>query len=304
MRTSYTWVSTWRLSSSKSHFSGGSKDEAEGGNLQNIPKKGEEGKAIRSLFVADEGLEMAKADYSQVEARIIAYEAEDTQTIEMYKEGWDVHWFRAKRLFHLPKELSYDPNDSYRDDITQQEHKLKEFRDLGKTINYAGYYGMGPRMLQTILAREGFHFEFRLAKRLLAQQQAADPFVAEWQRKIREKVRATRTLVSSYGRVRQFMGRLNDTLYRACYAFSPQNTAGEMLQDATQSVFEEVPFVELLLTVHDEIVFQYAPERRSEALKEVKRCMSIPVEIHGRTLVVPVDFSVGRNWGEMKEVEV
>uniref|UniRef100_A0A6M3L018 Putative DNA polymerase n=1 Tax=viral metagenome TaxID=1070528 RepID=A0A6M3L018_9ZZZZ len=304
VRTNYGWVSTWRLSSSKSHFSGPNKEDAEGGNLQNIPVKGEEGKLIRALFLPDEGKEMGKADYSQIEARIIAYEAGDIQAIKMYEEGYDVHWFRACRLFKIPLTVKYLPNAKFKDHLTMEDHTLYEFRQIGKTVNYAGYYGMGPRMLQTILAREGFHIDFTLCKKLLSQQKAADLLVDEWQRRIREKVRATRTLISSFGRVRQFMGRFSDELYRAAYAFSPQNTAGEMLQVATQKVWEEIPFVDPLLTVHDELVFQYDPQRREEAHREVKRCMSLAVEIKGRTLVVPTDHSYGQNWGEMEEIGI
>ncbi|KKL82913.1 hypothetical protein LCGC14_1980030, partial [marine sediment metagenome] len=65
VRTSYGFVSTWRLSSSESHF-------GSGGNLQNIPKRSEEGNMIRSLFIPDEGKVLLSGDYRQAEAMVVA----------------------------------------------------------------------------------------------------------------------------------------------------------------------------------------------------------------------------------------
>ena len=297
IHTSYSFVSTWRLNSSTSPFGGG-------GNLQNIPKKGEEGRAIRSLFIPDPRKVMLAADYSQAEARVVAWEAEDLQVIKEFLSGTiDVHWEKAKELFQIPSSVPYNPKALFQSPITNSEHSLYDYRELGKINRHAGNYGQGPVMLQTTLEREGFHFELSLCKRFILVFKQTNPFTMAWQRRIREQIKATRTLISSYGRKRQFMGRLNDDLFRAAYAFSPQNTVGEMMEVAIQRIWEELPYVDPLLNVHDEVICQLDPKDLGEAIVGIRGIMEEKLEIHGRELIIPVDFRVGRSWGELKEIE-
>ncbi len=100
------------------------------------------------------------------------------------------------------------------------------------------------------------------------------------------------------------MGRFNDELYRAGYAFSPQNTVGEMLEVAIQKVFTNVPEVEILLNVHDELVWQHLPKDRDLVMKKVKENMEMTIKIKDRSLKIPVELSYGPSWGEMEEYEL
>jgi len=304
VHTSYSFVSTWRLSSSQSHFGSPFKGEAEGGNLQNIPKKGDEGAEIRKLFIPDEGYEMGKGDGSQAEARVVAYEAEDLQRIELFDKGWDVHWYNARLIFGVPKEVPYNPKALFKDYITRNDHTLKELRNIGKTVVHAGNYGLGPRMLQTILSREEVFVEYKVCVKMLEQHEARNPMLLEWHRRIRDQLRIKRELVSSFGRKRQFLGRFNEQLFNAAYAFSPQNTVGEWLQQWIKRVWEGVPKAQILLNVHDEIVWQHLPENRDEVMKAVSNCSKIPIRIKGRDLIIPVELSYGRSWGEMEEYKI
>jgi DNA polymerase-1 len=328
-RTSYTVISTMRLSSSESHFGGG-------GNLQNIPKRTSEGREIRKLFVPDPcdafpprpwseiikeltnlyGEEIAKAftegrkamlafDLSQAEARVVAWEAEDLARIELFENGWDVHWYNAQQIFSIPKEIVYThetKNDEFIDHITEESHTLKDLRNIGKTAKHADNYGMGPKMLQTILAREGFILDFMTCRNILTKIKARDPQTRDWQRKIREQVQANRYLISSYGRKREFMGRMDETLYKSAYAFSPQNTVGELLCDAIQDIWEQVPLFEPLLNVHDEVVGQCNPWDLPAVIAQIKPLMERPLVINGRTLTIPTSVSIGRSWGELIEL--
>ncbi len=301
VRTSYSWVSTYRTNSFESHF-------GEGGNLQNIPNpKTEDGKMVRRLFIPDEGKKMGAADYIQGESMIVAWEAEDLRQIDMFLSGVDIHWENAKEIFRLPSNLPYVETYLYRDSITNEEHTLKIFRQLAKHIGHAFNYGMGPFGLQARLATEGFHFSISECKLFLKQHSQANPMIIEWQRRVREEVNGSRILISSYGRKRRFMGRLNDNLHRAAYAFSPQNTLGEMLQDGIQSIWDNLSYIEPLLNVHDEIVFQTDPWRLKdnalvETYNQIRGCLEQTLIIKGRELTVPIDFKVGPSWGDLKEV--
>lgn len=294
IHTSYGFVSTWRLSSSESPF-------GSGGNLQNIPAHGE-GKAIRSIFIPDEGKEMLAADYDRAESWIIAFEAGDIELIRQLEEGIDIHWILAQDIFSIPPSVPYNEDAIFRSPITGEDSILYEYRQIARSIRYAGSFGMGPVMLQTTLANAGFYFELFVCKEFIARFKRKNPFTMAWQRRIREKIKATRTLVSSYGRKRQFMGRLNDNLFRAAYAFSPQNTVGEMTEVSIREVTRRFHYIDCLLNNHDELVSQHDPRNRARAIADIRSVMEQPLVINGREFTIPISFKVGRSWGELEEI--
>jgi uracil-DNA glycosylase family 4 len=330
VRTSYGFVSTWRLTSSESVF-------GSGGNLQNIPIRSEEGREIRKLFITDERPEydyptfvkvqrivaryghsdiaeqlingrklMVRIDLSQAEARDVAWEAQDHEKMQQFLDPkTDVHWENAKIVFDLPRSLGYavaPKKVQISNPITHEEHSHYDYRRLGKTVVHAANYGMGPKMLQIILAREGFIIPMRVAKQLLEGYLGRNPRLASWHREIRDKIRATRTLISSYGRKRMFYGRFNDNLWRVAYAFSPQNTVGEMLENMIQRTWSELYYVQPLLNVHDEMVAQIDPHMLPQAVHDLKAIFEQPIVIKGNELVIPAEFSIGMNWGACAEL--
>lgn len=303
-RTSYGYVSTFRTNSSGSPFIFDlAKKKQAGSNLQQIPKHSEEGNMIRKLFIPDEGRVMVAADLSQAEARVVAYEAEDLAKIDLFQaEGVDVHWEYAKEIFDIPKSVKYLPYALFKDKYTGDEHELKDYRRLGKTIRHATNYETGPYKFQATLLKEGFHFEYATCKKLLSAAKNKDPMLAQWKRGVRDRLKADGFLISSIGDKRYTQARMNDETFRAFYAFSPQNTVGRILQIAIQGIHTHCPYIELLLNVHDEVVVQVLPEDVNRAIADIRKYMEIPLDIRGRTLIIPCDFKVGPSWGEMKEV--
>ena len=69
-----------------------------------------------------------------------------------------------------------------------------------------------------------------------------------------------------------------------------------------QYTYDELPEIENLLNVHDEIVYQTTPDLVDASIVRVRGIMERPIEIEGRQVSIPVDFSVGPNWGEMEAV--
>jgi DNA polymerase-1 len=296
VRTSYSFISTYRLSSSESIFGGG-------GNLQNIPVRTEEGRLIRKLFVPDGGKILLASDLSQAEARVVAWLSNDIRLIEAFESGKDVHWLNAQLVFQIPSSVPYNPKALWKDPFTGQEHPLKFYRQLAKTIVYAASYGMGPRMLQTILIREEVYLKEMLCKRLLHQYKQINPLLVSWQNSIREEIRASRTLHSPlpFSRKRVFRGRLNDNLYRSALAFKPQSVVGEILEVAIQNLHSKSKVFEPLLNVHDEVVGQVEEVNVPLAMTEVRKAMEQPLYINSKKLIIPCDFKVGKNWGSLKE---
>jgi len=304
-RTSYGYVSTFRTNSSGSPFVFDlAKKKQAGQNLQQIPKHSEEGMMVRKLFVPDEGKILLAADLKQAEVYVVVYEAEDLAQIDLLNTaGVDAHWEYAKKLFDIPDSVKYLPKAEFKDNYTRESHVLKDYRRLGKTIRHATNYETGPYKVQATLIKEGFHFEYSTCKRILSAAKAKDPMLAQWKRGVRDRLKADGFIISSIGDKRYTQARMNDDTFRAFYAFSPQNTVGRILQIAIQKIWSSCSYIEPLLNVHDEVVSQIDPKDLGRAIKDIRSAMQQPIEIHGRTMTIPVEFSTGPSWGELEEIE-
>ena len=264
----------------------------------------DEGREIRRLFIPDEGFVFLAADQSQAEAREVAWLAGDKRLIEYYETpGFDVHWLRAKEIFRIPESVPYNKKALFKSPLLEEEQTLEFFRRIGKTIVHAGNYKMGPRMLQTILIREGIYLPEATCKRLMQATRNANPMTVRWQNSVIEEVRATRTIVTPLGDKRVFRGRLNDELYRSAIAFNPQCTVGRLTQIAQKKILDEE--IDLLMNVHDETIVQCLPNEIKSCGKIMKEAFEIPHMVNGRELTIPCDFKMSsKSWGDMEEIEI
>lgn len=297
IHTSYGFVSTFRLSSSQSSLGGG-------GNLQNIPKRGE-GVEVRKLFIPDKDMILIAADLSMAEAREVAWNAQDHTLMKLFLEGWDVHWEKTKRIFSFPPGLELDKNKLISDIYTSEAHPMSFYRDLGKTVVHAGNYGMGAGMLQLILIRQGVWLEEALCKKLLEADRRANPITVRWQEEIREQIRATRTLSTPLGDTRIFRGRINTNLFNSAIAFIPQSTVGRILEVGTQAVTDDLgEYLNILLNVHDELIVQAKEKDVDWLIPEIKKRLEIPHVVKGQELIIPADIKLGYNWKELKDYKI
>lgn len=296
IHTSYGWISTWRLSSSESHF-------GKGGNLQNIPVRSEQGREIRRLFIPDKGNIFLAGDYIQAEAMVVAWLAGDPRLMDLYLSGVDVHWERTKELFEFPSSLEYHPKElmSF---PGLDPMPAKWFRDLTKRFVHGGNYKMGFRKQHAILVSEGINIPLNFCKQAMISFRNKEPLTVQWQNKVAEKIRRDRTLITPLGRKREFRGRLSDDLIRSAVAFVPQSTVGEMTQLGTKNLYEKERKFEPLLNNHDEVLGQCKVEDLLECGRALHKHMTIPLEINGKKLIIPLELKSGPNWGDLKDLEV
>ena len=257
---------TGRLSSRATPFGTGT-------NLQNVPHG-----PVRELFIPDEGMIFLGADLSQAEARVVAWLAKEERLIQLFESGGDIHRKTAGMIFG--KEEA---------EVSQDE------RQMAKRIVHASNYGMGPRKFaQTAGVREGE------ARRLQDRYFAAFPKIKVWHLQIQDTLRRTRILRTPMGRIRQFLASWNEELLREAYAYVPQSTVSDILNDGLIQLWRTSQ-AELLLQVHDSVVVQ-CPEGL-ETVEGVKGallgCLTRTILINGRPLTIPVDVKVGRNWEEV-----
>jgi DNA polymerase-1 len=272
LRTSYdlTGTETGRLSSRATPFGTGT-------NPQNVPKG-----IAREMVVPDEGMTFVGADLSQAEARVVAYLAKETRLIEVFTNGGDIHRRNAARIFRKPE-----------GDITTEE------RYLAKRVVHASNYGMGPNKFAQVAG-----IPKARAIELLNAYFTNFPRIKVWHLEIQEELRKSRTLTTPLGRVRQFMGAWNDDLLREAYAYIPQATVSDILNDGlveTYELLKQDSLGEILLQVHDSILVQCKPENVETVKLLLKDKLARAIPIAGATCLIPVTISHGESWNALKE---
>ncbi len=253
-------------------------------NLQNIPIRTELGREIRSAFVAPPGHVILSADYSQVELRILAHLSHDPQLVEAFRQDQDVHTLTASLVFDVPRsEVS------------------REMRGRAKTINFGVIYGMGEAALakQTGVTREE---AARFIEAYFTRYAGVRAFM-EGTIEAARRGEAVRTLL---GR-RRFLPNLHSAnrglrmeAERIAKNTPIQGTAADLMKvamvklgSATPAFRKVAPGVKMVLTVHDELVFEVPLDQAERAAACIKEEMQSAMKLD---VPLVVDVGWGADW--------
>jgi len=247
-------------------------------NLQNIPIRTELGRRIRAAFVAPPGYQLVSADYSQIELRVLAHLSQDEVLCESFRTGEDVHQRTAMEIFEVKAE-----------DLT------REMRTRAKAVNFGVIYGQGDSGLSKVLG--------------ISRAEASN-FIAAYFRRyqgVRSFMTATLERARAGEAVRSLLGRhrLLPNIRSANRAerlaaeriamnMPIQGTAADILKLAMLALREPpTPGARMVLSVHDELVFEVPEAEVSEAEQKIKAAME-----KAYALSVPLEVSVGhgRDW--------
>ena len=272
IHTSYnqTVTATGRLSSSDP-------------NLQNIPIRTEEGRKIRRAFIPHRDWLLLSADYSQVELRILAHYSGDDILIKAFMEDEDIHTRTACEVFQVTAEVL-----------------TAELRRQAKAINFGIIYGMSA---------------FGLSKQLEISHQMAQTFIDQYfdrysgvKRFLEQTIaeaRDTQQTSTLLGRIR-ILTDINSSNHiirqaaeRTAINTPIQGSAADLIKVAlirvNQALNEKKLKSAMLLTVHDELVFEVPPDELKVVTRLVKGIMEGVWE-----LKVPLKINIahGNNWDE------
>mgnify|MGYP006272550197 CR=1 FL=1 len=254
-------------------------------NLQNIPIRTELGREIRASFVAAPGHLLISADYSQIELRVLAHLAGDDTLIEAFRSGEDIHERTARKVFGEASGI--DPH---------------ELRRRAKIVNYALLYG---KTAFTLAKDIGVPID--AAQAFIDAYFAGFPRVRGFIDRTLEEARASGAVRTMFGRRRLVPelnsrnGQVRAAAERATVNMPIQGTAADILKRAMIDLHAALAATDLrarmILTVHDELVFECPRESVDGALAIIRDRME-----HAVTLTVPltVDVGVGENWREAK----
>lgn len=246
-------------------------------NLQNVPVRTDEGRAIRRGFVVGEGFEsLMTADYSQIELRVMAHLSEDEGLIEAFTSGEDLHTTVASQVFGV-----------------ERSAVDAEMRRKIKAMSYGLAYGLSAFGLSQQLSIEPAE-----ARVLMDTYFERFGGVRDYLRRVVDEARATGYTATMLGRRRYLPDLTSDNRQRREAAErmalnAPiQGTAADIVKVAMLNVDRALTEAKLssrlLLQVHDEIVLEVWPGEREEVEALVRREMSSAVSLRA-----PLDVSIG-----------
>ena len=256
-------------------------------NLQNIPIRTSDGRRIREAFIARDGYKLISADYSQIELRLMAHAANETEMIKAFNENVDIHSQTASKVFGIPIE-----------DLDS------DIRRSAKAINFGIIYGISA---------------FGLSKQLSCSQSEAKNFIESYFDqfpKIKSYMDAMIENAKMKGYVETFFGRripiksINSKNFqersfaeRQSINAPIQGSAADIIKRAMikiHNVFQEKNIEsKMLLQVHDELVFECPKDEINNVSNLIKKEMEqANLPLFPLNIPIVVDFGEADNWSE------
>ncbi|MBU1130844.1 DNA polymerase I [Patescibacteria group bacterium] len=254
-------------------------------NLQNIPIRTEIGREIRKAFIAERGYRIISADYSQIELRVIASLAGDQKMIDYFKKGEDIHARTAANINKIDIK-----------EVTRQQ------RRAAKEVNFGVIYGLGYVGLaqRTGISREE-------AQSFIDQYFAVHPQIKNWLAETKKIAHKLGYVEDLFGR-RRYLPDINSGVQmlkaaaeRMAINMPIQGTAADLLKLSMIEIDNQLPAFspksKMLLTVHDELVFEAPAKEVDRVSKLVKNIME---NIYKLKVPIEVDVHSAKNWGDCK----
>ena len=291
-------------------------------NLQNIPRPENDTYVIRQAFMPKDGYMFVVADYEQLEMRLLAHFSRDPNMIDVIRKGWDIHAGSAAlmyghdytdivRAIEKKKAAAKDPSIQ----LTEEEKLMVLHRQDAKAVGFGLNYGEGPKKLAKTLGCSVVEAKAKI-ERYFAPYSNVRQFIANVHR-----------IIAEYGFVETILGRprrfpemayLGQLSYfamrgneRANLARNERQSVNSIIQgsaaDVAKAAMLKCEFneelkdlgVEMLLQIHDELIFEVPVENVERAVPIIRQCMEHPFD---KDLLVPldVDLGVGLSWDTAK----
>ena len=249
-------------------------------NLQNIPSSGEYGKLVRNLFTAPPGYKLVVADYSQIEPRVIASFSQDPRLVNNYLSGGDIY--------------------------TTIGDTMGVDRKAGKVLVLAISYGVGPDKIASSIG-----CTLTEAKDLLTRFEKEFGSITKYKNRVIRQARETGKMPfveTIFGR-RRYIPYLNShdrmevsRAERQAFNTVIQGSAADIMKLAlvrAHSCFLDEPDINVILTVHDELVTITPADRAEETAEAIRQSME-GIKLREITVPLKAEVYIVDKWGEAK----
>ena len=251
-------------------------------NLQNIPIRGERGREIRRAFIAPADHVLLSADYSQIELRVLAHLSQDEAFLQAFAQKHDFHATIAAKVYGVAAT-----------DVTSK------MRNQVKQFSYGIAYGMSAFGVSQRLG-----IEIEEATSFIEAYYAQFPKVQAFLAAQVEKAKIDGFTTTMFGR-RRYLPELSSSNYRLralgermALNAPIQGSAADIIKKAMIDVdqaLQKEPVAKMLLTVHDELVFEVPEARLEQARVLIEQAMTQAVDLQCR---LAVEMHTGQNWAE------
>ncbi len=259
-------------------------------NLQNIPIRTEVGQKVRRAFIPGRpGDVLLSADYSQIELRVLAHMTDDPVLLDAFARGEDIHARTAAEVFGIP-----------------QAQVTSNQRRLAKVVNFGLFYGLS---------------DFGLARDTGMSTEEARVFIDAYFRaynRVREFLEGIKIQAREQGYVETLLHRrryiqdirspnrmLRQGAERIAINMPVQGSAADIMKLAMirldSYMHDQRLTSQMILTVHDELVFEVAPGEREQLIEVVPDLMA---RAYPLKVPVQVDLKLGPNWQDMERVRL
>jgi len=251
-------------------------------NLQNVPIRGEAGRQIRRAFIAPPDHVLLSADYSQIELRVLAHLSEDETFCQAFAQGHDFHAMIAAKVYGI----------ALADVTSAMRNQVKQF-------SYGIAYGMS-----TYGVSQRLGVEMDEAANFVEAYYAQFPKVKEFLTSQVEKAKIDGFTTTMFGR-RRYLPELRSSNFRLralgermALNAPIQGSAADIIKKAmigVDAALRKEPVAKMLLTVHDELVFEVPGERLEHARGLIEKEMTKAADLR---CGLAVDVHTGSNWAE------
>lgn len=254
-------------------------------NLQNLPIKTDEGRAIRKAFKAGEGKVLIDADYSQIELRILASLSDDKNMQDAFNHGIDIHTQTASEVFHTPL-----------DEVTKLQ------RSEAKAVNFGIIYGISDYGLS-----QNLNIPRARAKDYIDKYKKSYPQIKEYMDNV-VKLAKDQGYIETLFKRRRYVPEISSRNFnvrsfgeRIALNTPIQGTAADIIKIAMIKTYEKLKEegldAKIILQIHDEIIIESSEEDKEKARDILKECMENAADLKVDLLV---DIGFGESMYESK----
>lgn len=254
-------------------------------NLQNLPIKTDEGRAIRKAFKAGEGKVLIDADYSQIELRILASLSDDKNMQDAFNHGIDIHTQTASEVFHTPI-----------DEVTKLQ------RSEAKAVNFGIIYGISDYGLS-----QNLNIPRSRAKDYIDKYKKSYPQIKEYMDNV-VKLAKDQGYIETLFKRRRYVPEISSRNFnvrsfgeRIALNTPIQGTAADIIKIAMIRTYEKLKEegldAKIILQIHDEIIIESSEEDKEKAREILKECMENAADLKVDLLV---DIGFGESMYESK----